>query len=80
MFNRSLSKGCRQFGLINEISDMVSCQRSNISINTDLAGTLQTIIRYKSGVNTYMTAVMVYVNVSSLYSERVYKIYSDTTQ
>lgn len=59
---------------------MVSCQRSNISINTDLVETLQTIIGYKSGVNIYITAVMVYVNVSSLYSERVYEIYNDTTQ
>lgn len=47
MFNRLLSKGCRQFGLIDDISDTVSSQKSDISINPDPAEALSTIIKYK---------------------------------
>lgn len=53
MFNRWLSKGCRQFGLISDFSDMVSGQRSEISINPHLVETLSTLIN--------MTALMSYV-------------------
>lgn len=57
MFNRCLS-GCRRFGVIDDISDMVSGQRPDISINPDLVGTLSILCKYKSGINSDMIAIM----------------------
>lgn len=53
------------------VNDMVNCQRSNINIKTDLVENLSIIIKYKSGLNINVIAVMVYIHVCS---ERVDKI------
>lgn len=70
MFSGGMSKGCRQLGLIDDISDMVNCQRSNISMNTDPTETLKATIRYKSRLIIYMTVqrkCLLHVNVSELF-------------
>lgn len=75
MFNKWLSKGCRQFGLIDDISDLVSSRRSDISINPDLVETLSTINKYMSGINIYMIAMTGYV-LKSLYTMLGESMYS----